>query len=88
MDILYVIVCQRYLLSSTQFNVFLEKTIKDALEDHESSVVFSSKTIIKLLFADGIDGIAGSEDELSSLVQHLDKATSEWSMQISAKKIS
>lgn len=77
---------QGCLLSPTLFNVFLERIIDDALEDHEGTVSIGGRTITNLRFADDIDGLAGNEDELASLVEHLDKASSAFGMEISAKK--
>ena len=39
-----------------------------------------------LRFADDIDGLAGEEEELANLVEHLDKASMAYSMEISAEK--
>ena len=38
-------------------------------------------------FADDIDGLAGEEKELANLVEHFDKATTVYGMEISAKKM-
>ena len=57
-----------------------------ALEDHEGTVSIGGRTITNLRFADGINGIAGEEEELAKLVEHLDKASTAYSMEISAKK--
>ena len=35
----------------------------DALEDHEGTVSIGDKTITSLRIADGIDGLAGEEEE-------------------------
>ena len=40
----------------------------DALEDHEGTVSAGGRTITNLRFADGIDGLAGEEEELAKLV--------------------
>ena len=48
----------------------------DALEDHEGTVSIGGRTITCLRFADDIDGLAGQEEELAKLVEHLDKALS------------
>ena len=40
----------------------------DALEDHEGTVSIGGRTITNLRFADDIDGLAGEEEELASLV--------------------
>ena len=61
--------------------------MRDALEDHESTVSFGGRTITNLRFADNIDGLAGEEEELANLAEHLDKASTAYSMDISAEKI-
>ena len=64
---------QGCLLSPTLFNIFLERIMSDALEDHEGTVSIGGRTITNLRFADYIDGQAGSEEELANLVKRLDK---------------
>ena len=58
----------------------------DALEDHEGTVSTGGRTITNLGFTDEIDGLAGEEEELANLVKHLDKASTAYSMEISAVK--
>ena len=58
----------------------------DALEDHEGTVSIGGRTIANLHFADDIDGLAGEEEELANLVEHLDKAFAAYGMEISAEK--
>ena len=58
----------------------------DALEDHEGTVSIGGRTITNLCFADDVDGLAGEEEELAKLVECLDKASTAYSMEISAKK--
>ena len=58
----------------------------DALEDHECTVSIGGRTITNLRFADDIDGLAGEEEELAKLVECLDKASTAYSMEISAEK--
>ena len=70
---------------STLFNIFLERIMTDALEDHEGTVSIGGRTITNLHFADDVDGLAG-EEELAKLVEHLDKASTAYSMEISAEK--
>uniref|UniRef100_UPI0025EDE2DC reverse transcriptase domain-containing protein n=1 Tax=Thiolapillus sp. TaxID=2017437 RepID=UPI0025EDE2DC len=77
---------QGCLLSPTLFNIFLERIMTDALEDHEVTVSIGGRTITNLCFADDIDGLAGEEEELANLVEHLDKASTAYCMEISAKK--
>ena len=64
---------QDCLLSPTLFNIYLESIMTGALEDHEGSVSIGGRTITNLRFADDIDGVAGSEEELSNLVERLDR---------------
>ena len=77
---------QGCLLSPTLFNIFLERIMSDALEDHEGTVSIGGRTITNLRFADDIDGLAGSEEELANLVKRLDKTSTSYGMQISAEK--
>ena len=58
----------------------------DALGDHEGTVSIGGRTITNLRFADDIDSLAGEEEELANLVEHLDKASTAYGMEISAKK--
>ena len=58
----------------------------DALEDHQGTVSIGGKTITNLRFADDIDGLAGKEEELASLVDRLDKTSAAFGMEISAEK--
>ena len=77
---------QGCLLSPTLFNIFLERIMTDALEDHEGSVSIGGRTITNLRFADDIDALAGKEEELVKLVNHLDKTSTTYGMEISAEK--
>ena len=73
-------------LSFTLFNIFLERITTDALEDHKGTVNIGDRTITNLCLADGINGLAGEEEELAKLVEHLDKASTACGMEISAEK--
>ena len=77
---------QGCLLSPTLFNIFLERIMTDALEDHVGTVSIGGRTITNLRFADDIDGLAGKETELVDLVERLDKTSVAYGMQISAEK--
>ncbi|WP_419585324.1 reverse transcriptase domain-containing protein [Thiolapillus sp.] len=59
---------QGCLLSPTLFNIFLERIMTDALENHEGAVSIGGRTITNLRFADDINGLAGEEEELAHLV--------------------
>ena len=58
----------------------------DSLEDHEGTVSIGGRTITNLRFADDIDGLAGEEEELTKLVERLDKAFTAYGIDISAQK--
>ena len=77
---------QGCLLSPTLFNIFLERIMTDALENHEGSVSTGGRTITNLRFADDIDALAGKEDELVKLINHLDTTSTKYGMEISAEK--
>ena len=77
---------QGCLLSPTLFNIFLERIVRDALEDHEGTVSIGGRTITNLRFADDIDGLAGEEEELAKLVDRVDRASTAYGMEISAEK--
>ena len=70
-----VAVRQGCLPSPTLFNIFLERIMTDALEDHEGAVSIGGRTITNLCYTDDIDGLAGEEDELANLVERLEKAS-------------
>ena len=77
---------QECLLSPTLFNVFLERIMTDALEDHEGTVSIGGRTITNFRFANDIDGLAGEEEVLAKLAECLDKASTAYGMEISAQK--
>ena len=58
----------------------------DALEDHEGTVSIGGRTITNLRFADDIDDLAGQEQVLVKLVNHLEEPSTAYGMQISAEK--
>ena len=68
------------------FNMFLERIMTDALEDHEGTVSIRGRVITSLRFVDDIDGLAGEEDESVKLVERFDKASAAYGMEISAEK--
>ena len=55
----------------------------DALDDHEGIISIGGRTITNLCFA---DDIAGEEEELANWVEHLDKGSTAYSMEINAEK--
>ena len=77
---------QRCLLSPNLFNIFLERIMTDALENHEGTVSNRGRTITNFNFPDDIDGLAGEEKELAKLVERLDKTSTALGLEISAEK--
>ena len=63
----------RSLLSPTLFNIFLERFMSDALEEHDGKVSIGGRSIINLQFANDIDALAEEEHELEALVESRDK---------------
>ena len=77
---------QGCLLSPTLFNIFLERIMCDALEEHDGKVSIGGRYITNLWFADDIDALAEEEQELEALVESLDKTCTRYKMEISAEK--
>ena len=77
---------QGCLLSPSLFNILLERIMTDTLEDHEGTVSIGGRTITNLRFADDINGLAGEEEDLAKLVEHLDKTTTVYGMEIYAER--
>ena len=77
---------QGCLLSPTLFNIFLERIMADALEGHEWTVNIGGRNVSNLRFADDIESLAGSEEELANLIKRLDDSCSAYGMEISAEK--
>ena len=77
---------QGCLLSPTLFNIFLERIMSDALEEHDGKVSIGSRNITNLQFADDTDALAAEEQELEALVESLDKTCTRYKMEISAEK--
>ena len=64
---------QGRLFSPTLFNIFLERIMTDASEDHEGTVSIRGRAITNLRFADDIDSLAGEKEELAKLMERLNK---------------
>ena len=78
---------QGCLLSPTLFNIFLERIMCDALEEHDGKVSIGGRNITNLRFADDIDALAKEEQELKALVVSLDNTCKMYKMEISTEKI-
>ena len=58
----------------------------DALVDNEGACSIGGRTITNLRFADDIYGLVGEEEELPKLVECLNKTSTAYDIEISAKK--
>ena len=63
------------LISPNLFNTSQERIVTDALEEQQGTISIGGKTISNFRFADDIDGLAGKEEALASLVDRLDKTS-------------
>ena len=74
-------------LSHPLQHMFVERIMTDALEDHEGTASIAGRTGPNLRFADDIEEeLAGEEEELAKLVEHLDKDSTVYGTDISAEK--
>ena len=74
------------LLSPTIFNIFLERIICEALDDHEGSVSIGGRLITNFRFADDIVVNAEEEEEAGVFVDRLDRTTTRYKMEIGPDK--
>eukprot|EP00794_Sanderia_malayensis_P009858 gene9858-biopygen8121 len=77
---------QGCVLSPCLFNIFLEQIMMEALEDYSGTVKVAGREINNLRFADNIDLVAGSKEELANLPTRLDTVSRKYGMEISAEK--
>ena len=76
---------QGCILSPTLFNPFLECIMHDALENFTGGIKCVGLTINNLRFADDIDLMVNSSEELVDITRKLDEASQKYGMEISAK---
>ena len=77
---------QGCLLSPSLFNIFLQRIMSYALEEHDEKVSMGGKNITNLRFADDIVALAEEEQELEALIESLDKTCTRYKKKISAEK--
>ena len=77
---------QGCLLSPSFFNIFLERIMSNALEEHDGKVSIGGRNITNLRFADDKDALAEEEEELEGLVENLYKTCTKYKMEISPEK--
>ena len=68
------------------FNIFLERIMCEALDDHEGNVSIGGRLITNFRFADDIVLNAEEEAEASVLVDRLDTTTTRYKMEIGPDK--
>ena len=76
---------QGCLLSPTLFNIFLERIMPNALEEHEEKISIGGRTITNLRFADDNDALAEEEQKLEAIAESLEKTCKRY-MEIIAEK--
>ena len=77
---------QGCLLSPTLFNIFLERIMCEALDDHEGSVSIGGRLITNFRFADDIVVNAEGEEEAGVLVDRFDRTSTRYKMEIGPDK--
>ena len=77
---------QGCLFSPSLFNIFLERIMCEALDDHEGSVSIWGRLITNLRFADDIVVNAEEEEEAGVLTDRLDRTTKRYKMKIGLDK--
>ena len=77
---------QGCLLSPNLFNIFLERIMCEALDDHEGSVSIGGRLITNFCFADDIVVNAEEEEEAGVLVDCLDRTTTRYKIEIGPDK--
>ena len=77
---------QGCLLSPTLFNIFLERIMCEALDDHEGSVSIGGQLITNFRFVDDLVVNAEEEEEAGVLVDCHDTTTTRYKMEIDPDK--
>ena len=77
---------QGCLLSPTLFNIFLQRIMCEALDDHEGSVSIGGRLITNFRFADDIVVNAEEEEEAGVLIDRIDRTTTRYKMEIGPDK--
>ena len=71
---------QGYHLSPYLFNIFLERIMSDALEEHDGKASIGGRNITNLRFADVIHALAKEKKELEAIVEILDTICTRYKM--------
>ena len=81
-----VSVRQGCLLSPVLFNLYLENIMRETLHSFKSSFSIGRRTISNLRFADDIDLVGGSNNELQKFTDRLSKSARVYGMEVSSEK--
>ena len=73
-------------LSPDLFNLILEAMMAKALEDHDTGVSINGQIVSNLRFADDIDLIADSPEDLQNLTDYVDKTSTRFGLCINGPK--
>ena len=77
---------QGCLLSPVLFNLFLEKIMRETLHNFNSTISIGGRTLSNLRFADDIDLMGGSKEELQELTDRLTERSGKYGMEVSSEK--
>ena len=77
---------QGCILSPLLFNIYSERIMRKALEGFEGTIKVGGKTITNLRYADDVVLIAGSIDELQSLVNKINEASIQAGLHLNTSK--
>ena len=77
---------QGCLLSPVLFNIYLEQIMNETLHEHHTSISINGRPICNLRFADDIDLMAGSKQELQELTDRLSNRAGAYGMEVSTEK--
>ena len=68
------------------FNLYLENTTQEVLHNFSGTILINGREISNLRFADDIDLIVGTEEELQELTTTLERRARAYGIEISAGK--
>ena len=77
---------QGCILSPVVFNLYLKNIMQEAIHNFSGTTSINGREISNLRFADDIDLIAGTEEELQELTTTLKRRAHAYGMEISAEK--
>ena len=68
------------------YNIFLERLMSDALEEHEGKVSIGGRNTTNMRFANDIVALDEEKQELEALVESFDKTCTRYKTEINAEK--